>query len=173
MCSLCAVTVGYVVDGTFVILLKDIDIKNVLTDNFLIGNGGDDIFTITEEDNDIVDIRTAGYELIFLQGRSDKSFFTVDIELFVGFHYLSGFDGVEVAQLCATGEVFAIFLFQHPVPLDGIFHDIGQVVVDLGNIFVHAGNRLFGLVGVELQDTPHLDLHQAEDIVLCHFAYEL
>ena len=33
--------------------------------------------------------------------------------------------------------------------------------------------RLFRLVGVELEDTPHLDFHQAEDIVLGHFAYEL
>ena len=47
------------------------------------------------------------------------------------------------------------------------------MIVDLGNVFVHAGNSLFRLVGIELQDTSHLDFHQAEDVFFRHFTYEL
>ena len=167
--SFFSVAVGYVVDCTFIVLLEYIDIKNVLTDKFLIGNGGDDIFTITEEDNDIVDIRTAGYELIFLQGRSDKSFFTVDIEFLVCFYYFGCFDGVEVSQFRVAREILAVFVLQHLIPVDGIIHDVSQVVINLGNFLFHLGDQFICFVWVEFQDTPHFDFHQLENIFFRNF----
>ena len=66
-CAFLAVAVGDIVDGTFVILLEDIDIKYVLAYKLLVGYRSDDIFSVAEEDNHVVDIRAVGYELVLLQ----------------------------------------------------------------------------------------------------------
>ena len=66
MCSLCAVTVGYVVDGTFVILLKDIDVNHVFAHKLLVGYRSHHVTSVAIEYNHIVDIRTACHEFVLL-----------------------------------------------------------------------------------------------------------
>ncbi|MPM47040.1 hypothetical protein SDC9_93748 [bioreactor metagenome] len=44
------------------------------------------------------------------------------------------------------------------------------MVVDLFYLAPEPGNILFGLVGIEFQDTRHLYLHQPQDILRCYFA---
>ena len=46
------------------------------------------------------------------------------------------------------------------------------MAVNLFDVGFHAGDGFFGLVGVELEDTRHLDFHQPQDVVLGHLAYE-
>ena len=48
-----------------------------------------------------------------------------------------------------------------------------QVIVYLFQLRFQACDELICLVLVELQDTCHLDFHQAENIFFGHFAYEL
>ena len=158
-CAFLAVAVGDIIDCTFVILLEDIDIKYVLAYKFLVGYRSDDIFPVAEEDNHVVDIRAVGYELVLLQGCSDKSFFAVDVKFFVGFHHFGSFDRVEVTQFGTTREVLAVFVLQHLIPVDGIVDDVRQVVVNFGNILFHPGNEFVRFVRVELQDTSHFDFH--------------
>ena len=169
-CTLLAVAVADVVDGTFVVLLEDVGIEDVLAHEFLVGNGGDDVLSIAEEDDDIIDGRTVAYELVFLQSRSDETLFAVDVQLFVGFDDFGCFDDVEVTQFRAAGEGFAVLLLQHAEPAYGIFHDVCQMAVYLLYVLSHACYQLFCLVGVELEDACHLYLHQPEDVFLGHFA---
>ena len=49
------VTVAYVVDGTFVILLEYVGIKDVFAHELLVGNRSDDVFPVPEENNYVVD----------------------------------------------------------------------------------------------------------------------
>lgn len=65
--SFFSVAVGYIVDRTFIVLLEYIDIENVFADEFLVGNRSNDILTVAEEDNDIIDIRTTCNELVFFK----------------------------------------------------------------------------------------------------------
>lgn len=64
MSFLLSIAVSYIVDRTFIVLLEYIDIENVLPTNF-VGNRSNDILTVAEEDNDIIDIRTTCNELVF------------------------------------------------------------------------------------------------------------
>ena len=77
---------------------------------------------------------------------SDESFFTVDIQFFVRFHYFGSFDGVEVPEFRAAREVLAVFVFQHLIPVDGIIYDVSQMVINLGNFLFHLGDQFIRLV---------------------------
>ena len=169
-CPLLAVTVADIVDGTFVVLLKNVGIKYILAHELLVGHRCDDIFSIAEEDNHVIYGRAVAYEFVFLQSSSDEPLFAVDVQLFVGFDDFGCFDGVEVTQFRAAGEGFAVLVLQHTEPVDGIFHDVCQMAVYLLYVLSHACYQFLCLVGVEFEDTCHLYLHQPEDVFLGHFA---
>ena len=97
----------------------------------------------------------------------------VDIQFLVGFHHLGGLNGVEIAYLSQSRVVFGIFLLQLHKPVGGHVHHVVQLVLDVGNLFLDAGDELVGLVLAEFQDALHLDFHQSQDVVLSHFAYHL
>ena len=145
-CPFFSVTVCHVVNCAFVVLLEYIDIEYVFTDKLLIGDGSNNIFTVAEEDDNVVNIRTACHELIFLQTCSDESFFTVDIKFFVSFYYFGSFDGVEVPEFRAAREILAVFVLQHLIPVDGIIYDVSQMVINLGNFLFHLGDQFIRLV---------------------------
>ncbi|MPM63063.1 hypothetical protein SDC9_109941 [bioreactor metagenome] len=79
MNALFPVAVHGVVNGSFVVLLKDIDIENVLTDKLLLGNRGNEIPSVAIENNHIIQIRTVGNKLILLQCRTNESFVAVNV----------------------------------------------------------------------------------------------
>ena len=54
MCTLFSVTVNHIVDGTLIVFLEYIGIKNIFTHKFLVGNRSNYIPPVAEEDNDIV-----------------------------------------------------------------------------------------------------------------------
>ena len=91
------VAVDNVVDGTFVVLLEDIGIEYVLAYEFLVCYRSDDITSVAEEDDNIIEVGAVGYEFIFLQAGTDETLFAVDIQFFIGFHHFGRVDGVEVA----------------------------------------------------------------------------
>ena len=78
-CSFFAVAVCYIVNCPFVVLLEYVDIENVLTDKFFVGNRGDEIFTVAEEDDNIVEVGAVGYEVVFFQAGTDETLFAVDV----------------------------------------------------------------------------------------------
>ena len=67
----------------------------------------------------------------------------------------------------------AVFLFQPLKPLDGVFHQVSELVVDVGNALVEGGDVIVRLVDVELQDASHLDFEQAENVVARDVAHKL
>ena len=168
-----SVTVDDVIDGTLVVFLEYVDVQDVLSDEQFVGHADNFVFTVFVEDNYIVDVGTVAYILVFLQSGTDETFLTVDIQFFVGFGHLGSHDGIEVAYFRAAREVLTIFLFQALIPVDGIFRDMCQVIVYLFQFRFQACDELIRLVLVELQDTCHLDFHQAENVFFGHFAYEL
>ena len=68
------------------------------------------------------------------------------IEFLVCFYYFGCFDGVEVSQFRVAREILAVFVLQHLIPVDGIIHDVSQVVINLGNFLFHLGDQFIRLV---------------------------
>ena len=96
---LLAVTVADIVDGTFVVLLKNGGIKYILAHELLVGHRCDDIFSSAEEDNHVIYGRAVAYEFVFLQSSSDETLFAVDVQLFVCLLYTSS------TSKCMTGAM--------------------------------------------------------------------
>ena len=167
-----SVSVNDVVNRTFVVLLIDLQVLNVLTDENLLGNTHDLELSVFVEDDDVVDVGAVAHEFVFLQRRSDEPLVAVDVEFLVGLHHLRGLDGVEVANLCAAWVVSTIFFFDVAEPFDGHIHHVFEVVVDLFNLALDARHQLVGLVLVELQDALHLDFHQSKDVFASHLSDE-
>ena len=147
--------------------------QHVLAYKHLVGHAYHLVFTILVEQDYIVYIRAVGHELVLLERSTDEAFFAVDVQLFVGFHYLGSLDGIEVAELGTARIVLAILVLQHLVPVYGVAHDVSQLEVYFLDFFLDAGNVFLGLILVELQDAGHLDFHEAEDIFLSYLAHEL
>ena len=73
------VAIDYIVDRAFIVLLEDIYIENIFTYKHLFLHTYYFIFSITVEDDNIVNIRTVRNIFIFFQSCSDKAFLTVNI----------------------------------------------------------------------------------------------
>ena len=58
MCTLFSVTVNHIVDGALIVFLEYIGIKNILAHKFLVGNRSNQISSVPEEDNDIIEAGT-------------------------------------------------------------------------------------------------------------------
>ena len=170
--ALAAVSIDDVVDGSFVVLLVDLHVLDVLAHENFLGHTHHLVFSVFVEDNDVVEVGAVAHELVFLQRRSDESFVAVDVEFLVGLHHLRSLDGVEVANLCATRMVGTVFLLDAAEPLYGHVHHVGQVVVDFLDVGFDACHQLVGLVFVEFQDALHLDFHEPQNVVACHLADE-
>jgi len=160
-----AITVDDVVDGALVIFLEDVGIQNILPDKHLLAHFHHLIFTVFEEYNDIVDIGTVTDKLILLHPGTDKSFFTVYVELLVGFSHLHGFDIFETAYLCPAWVILAVTVLQHGIPRYRIIDQIVEMMVDLIDFLQQLRNEFVGFIGVEFENTRHLNLHEPEDII--------
>ena len=168
-----SVAIHYIVNGALVVLLEHIHVQHVLAHEELVRHTDHLVTAVLVEEDDIVDVRAVGHKLVLLERGSDEAVFSVDIKFLVGFHHLSSFDGVEVAELGAARIVLAVLVLQHLEPVDGIVHDVCQLEVDFFDFLLDAGDVLVGLVLVELQDALHLDFQQTEDVLLGHFAHKL
>ena len=145
----------------------------ILAHKQLVGHAYHLVSSVLVEQDYIVHVRAVGHKLVLLQGGTYESLFAVDVQLFVGFHHLGRFDGVEVAQLGASRIVGPVLVLQHFVPVDGVVYDVSQLEVYFLYLLLDACDVLVGLVLVELQDALHLYFHQSQDVVLGHLAYKL
>ena len=69
--------------------------------------------------------------------------------------------------------VFAVFVFQELEPVDGYFHHVRKLPVNIFNFFFDACNEFIGLVLVELQYALHLYFHEPQDVFFGYLANHL
>ena len=168
-----SVLIEHIVDGARVVALKHIQVNHILTHIYLLAHLNHLKLTIFVENDDVVDVGAVAHKFVFLQSGADKAVGTVDVEFFVSLSHLRSHDGVEIANDGAARELVAVFLFQSLKPLDGVFHQVSEFVVDVGNALVESGDVIISLVDVELQDSAHLDFEQAENVVARDVAHKL
>ena len=171
--SLAAVAVNHVVDGAAVVLLEHRHVEDVLAYENLLGHTDDLVLTVLVENDDVVEVGAVADELILLHTRSDEALLTVDVELLIGLHHLGSLDGVEVLDLREARMFGAVFVLQVLEPVGRHFGHVGQLLVNLLNLRLDAGNEFIGLVLGELGNALHLDFEQAQDIVLGYLADHL
>ena len=179
-----AVAIYDVVDGAAVVLFEYGDVDDFrfaflgfrafgFADKHLLLHAHGFVRTIAIEDDDVVDGRAVLHELILFQARAHETFGSVDIEFFVGFDDLGGFDGVEGAEFGAAGMVGGIFVVEQAVPVARHLRHVCQVGIDACDFLLHTCDEFVGFFLIEFEDAGHLDFHQAEDVVARHFANHL
>ena len=97
---------------------------------------------------------------------ADEALVAVHIQFLSSLYYTGRINHVENSNLRATRELLPILVLQLAEPVGSIFHQISQQAVNLLNIALHPGDSFLSLVGVELQDSSHLDFKQFQDILL-------
>ena len=168
-----AVGVEHVVDGASVVALVHAHIHHVLSHIDLLGNLHNLVLTVLVEDDDVVDVAAVAHVLVLLECSANESLGAVDVEFLVGLGNLAGYDGVEVANGSAPWMQVTVFLLQVLIPVDGVLHQVRELVVDVGKALVEHGDVVVGFVAVELDNALHLDFHQAQDVVAGYGAVEL
>ena len=166
------VLIEHIVDGAGIVALEYAEILNVLAHIELVGNAYELVFSVFVEDDDVVDIGAVAHKLVLLKPHTDEALLTVDVELLIGLGNGGSHDVVEVANDGAAREVRAIFSLDALIPLDCKFHEVSELVVDVGNALVEGGDVVVGSIAVEADNALHLDFHEAENVVAGDFAVE-
>ena len=179
-----SITIYGIVNGTLIILAEngDMDDFNLLlvffatlclADKEFVCNANNLVGAVSVEDDNIVDIRAVRDKLILLKRSANEAFFPVDIKLLVSLYHFCSRNCVEVTNLCQTGMLLAILLFDEAEPITGHLNHILQFAVNLPYLTLDGSDVLRSLVLVELQDASHLDIHQFQDVVLRHLTNHL
>ena len=105
-----AIAINHIIDGAFVVFLEHLQPNDTFAHKNLVGHLQHLIFSVTIEDNHIVNIRTVAHKLVLLQPRSNEAFLAIDIEFLIGLHHFGAVDGVETADFRATRMRLAVFL---------------------------------------------------------------
>ena len=171
--SCLSVAIHHVVGCARVVLLEHLHVQDVLAYEQFLGHAHHLHLAVAIEDDDVVDVRAVAHELVLLQSRAYEAFLAVDVEFLRSLDHLCSLDAVEVANLRAPRVLLAIFLLDALKPVDGDFHHVGQVVVDVLDFLFDAGDEVVGLFLVELQNALHLDFHEPQDVVARHLAYQV
>ena len=161
-----------IINRTFIVLFENIHILNILTDEYLIGHLRHIIGTVFLKDNHIIHIRALADKLVFLQGRSDKTFFPVDVKLFICDDDLSGFDIFEITDFRFPFPSFPVFRFYPFIISDRIRNDVFDIMFHHSNLFIQTPDIMIGFFRAKLQDSFHLDLQQFFHIVIGHLPVE-
>ena len=178
------VTVHHIVNGALVVFLEHGNVHNLgllllglrtfrLADVHLLRHTRHLVRAVAIENDHIVDVRAVLHKLVFLERGAHETVGAVHIEFLVRLHHFGRLDRVERANLGATRMFVGITGLDRFKPLDRHLGHVRQVVVDLFELGLDARNEFVGLGLVELQDTGHLDLEQAQQVVARHFAHEI
>ena len=154
------VTIYDIIDGSGIVFLEYIDIQHIFSDKHFLAYPNDLILAVFIKDNYIIYIRTITNKLVFLESGSHKALLTVDIQFFICFDYLSGFDRIETPDYRPPRIILSIFTLQCFIPANRIIYDMSQMILYLFDIRLYRSNLLFSFLGVKFKDTSHFYLHK-------------
>ena len=173
VCAVTSVAVDHIVYGALVVLLEHVKIEHVLTHKQFVGHLDHLVTAVLVEQDNVIQVRAVAYELVFLEFHAYESVGTVYVEFLVCLDNLCGNYSVKILYLSLALILCPVLVLEHVEPFDGYCNHVAQILVNAGYVGLHLGDSLLGLVLVELEDTGHLDLHQAEDIILGHLTDHL
>ena len=165
--------VEHIVDGAGVVALKHIEVDDIFAHINFFAHLNHLEFTIFVENDNVVDVGAIAHKFIFLQPRANKAIGTIDVEFFVGFRHLRRHNGVEVADNGAARIGATVFLFQALIPFDGVVHQVGKFLVNVGDALIKHGNVVVCLIDIEFQNSCHFNFQQSEQIVAGDEAHKL
>ncbi len=154
------VTIDDIIGRSVIVLVEHIDMDDLLPHEKFRLQLGHSIFPIFMEHDDVVNVGTVTHVFVgFLVllafqalARADEALILVDIQLFVvGGHGHSG-DVIKVADFGLALATFTIFLLDVQEIVDGIVHNMVEVVLGLFHFLLDVSQLLIGLLDVELRD---------------------
>lgn len=167
-----AVGVDHVVGSALIILLKDVEVDDILTYKGFIGNLGDDHPAVLAEDNDEVEVGAIESEFILLETGANEALLSVVIKLGIGNGDCGSLNGLEGADLRLALAALAVLLQEILVVPDGIISEVLDIVRHLLHSLLYSLDMLVGLEGIELRDALNADLGELNDVFLRDLAAE-
>ena len=159
-CAVLTVAIDDIVSGAVVVLVENVYMNHLLSNEEFRLQLDHGIFAILMEDDDVVHIRAIAHifvgllVLLALQALTctDEAFFPIDIQLFVVGSHGHGRDIVEVANLGLAFAPFTIFLLDVQEIVNGIVYNMVEVILGLFHLLFNVGQLFVGLLDVELGD---------------------
>ena len=105
-----SIAVNQIIYSAGIILFEDAHVNNILSNIAFFGYFGDNHFSISGKDDNIIYIATISYIFVFPKRSTYKSLFPIDIELKVTYHYLGSLNGIERSYFRFALLTFAVFL---------------------------------------------------------------
>ena len=152
--------------------VEDVDMENVLTEEGLVADFADFEGAVLGDGNYVVEAGAFADGFVLLHAGSGEAFFAIHVEGLVGDDDFLRDDFLEGGELGLTLAAFAVFLLQFLEPLDGVFGEVFEVLLGLGDGIFEGLDLFVGFEAVELGDALDLDFEQAEDVVLRDLALE-
>ena len=142
---------------------------DVLTDESLVLDRGDDILAVLEEYDDVVDVGALAHEgrvVDLLLVDAHEAAFHISVELGVGDNHFLDVDVLEFLYAGQAGMRIAVFLLYVLEVGDGVLGEVLQVVFHLGDLVLGGLEPLVGRLNVEFRNLADRLLHQFQDVVV-------
>ncbi|CAI8412272.1 MAG: Uncharacterised protein [Cryomorphaceae bacterium] len=105
--------------------------NDVLSEKGLVFYFADAVFTITAEDDDVVDVGTIRNVLVFLHACTYKTFFFVDVQFLISDDHLRSFHTIERSDFCFTLTTLTKLLFEVLEVVDRKVYNMLDIVLNL------------------------------------------
>ena len=156
-CAILAVTIDDIVGRAVIVLVEHMHMDDLLSHKEFRLKLGYHVLTVFMEHDDVVHVGAVAHIFVgFLVllafqafARADEAFVLVDVKLLVVGSHCHGGDIVEVTYLGLAFAAFAIFLFDVQKIIDGIVHDMVEVVACLFHALFKVGQLFVGLLDIE------------------------
>ncbi|CCY11489.1 unknown [Porphyromonas sp. CAG:1061] len=106
-----AISVDHIIYSTLVIADPASYVYDLFANEGFIGHLGNEVPSISQEDNHIIEVRDFADKFVFLQTCADETTLTIYIELFIFQHHLGDLNLIKALDLGEAG-IFIALLFE-------------------------------------------------------------
>ena len=139
-----AILVYHIVNGARIIPEKYLRVNDILSDELLLFNLGDQISAILPDNNDIINVRTITHILILFKPRPDESLLAVHVKFCIVGNHLGGLNGLKAPYLGPPLPALAVLFPDLTKVVDGIGNNVGKMVDDLLQVCLKASDMFIG-----------------------------
>ena len=165
--STTTIAIEDIVYRALVVTFKYTDVVDILIEEVLVCHLFDDIATILEDYNHIVNIATIADKLGILHTltNTEEALCTINIELSICHRHLCSLNHIKLSDFGLTLTTLAVLLAYALIVCNGVVGQVIQIILRSLDILLNLLYLVIGLIGIVARDTDELKLCQTLHIL--------